>query len=181
MSTNKEKARTAAHIEALELVRNGDNDLAIRKLTLASQQAPEDSRIPADLIRVLILEQRLDEAQRLIEGLAPALLEDPVLRDLCTQVELIIASSPAEKDIPKLIMNHYMELEATPGQLDKRLELASILFKIDDIESALEQLYQIRQHDREFHNDLGQRGMLALFAILGDEHELVQKYKDLLS
>jgi len=177
MSEHVESAATRAHAEALQLVRQGRNGQAIRKLTAAARQAPEDSRIHADLIRILILEQRLDQAEDIARNLPPTLLEDRALRDLCTHIELINASTPAEKDIPKLIMNHYMELETAPGRLDTRLELASILFKIDDIESALEQLYQIHLQDRGFRNDIGHRGMQALFSILGDGHELVREYR----
>lgn len=177
MNTLTDDAMHADHAEALTLLRQGNSEKAIQKLTEASLQAPEDSRIPADLLRVLILEHQFEEAQRLLSSLSAELLQDSQLRNLCTHVELVSASMPSERDVPKLIMNHYMSLEESPEQPGKRLELASILLKIDDIESSLEQLYLIHQYDRGFRNDIGHRGMQALFAMLSEEDELVKKYR----
>ena len=140
-----------------------------------------DSRIAVDLLRILLLEHRFDEAEQLTCKLPVQLLEDGQLDTLRTHVELIAASNPAENKIPRLMMNYYMSLEENPDQLEKRLKLASILLKIDDIESALEQLYAIRQADRTFRDDIGQRGMLALFSMLGDDDELVDKYRSRIS
>lgn len=165
------------HAQALSLLKQGEIELAIQKLTEAMLHSPEDSRIPADLLRALVLEQRFDDAERLVYNLPVGLMNDPQLRNLCAHVELITANTSPDSDMPKLIMNYYMSLEESPDQPEKRLELASILLKIDDIESSLEQLYMIRLHDRAFRNDIGHRGMQALFAMLGDEHELVEKYR----
>lgn len=165
------------HIEALDLLKDGQTGQALDKLTDAQQKTPHDSRITADLLRLLVLEQRLDEAERLAGGLPDNLLQDTELSKLCAHVELITASKSPDSDMPKLIMNYYMQLEESPDQPEMRLELASILVKIDDIESAMEQLYRIHQHDRGFRNDIGQRGMMALFSMLDDDDELVKKYR----
>mgnify|MGYP001546115218 FL=1 len=171
----------ALHKEALQLLIQGKADLAINKLYSILFDPPHDSRIAVDLLRILLLEHRFDEAEQLTCKLPVQLLEDGQLDTLRTHVELIAASNPAENKIPRLMMNYYMSLEENPDQLEKRLKLASILLKIDDIESALEQLYAIRQADRTFRDDIGQRGMLALFSMLGDDDELVDKYRSRIS
>ena len=165
------------HKLALDLVREGKPDQAIEKLYAAMTAHPADYRIPADLLRVLVLEQRFEEADKLVSKLTPEIQRDNQLRVLCAQVEIITASNPREGDTPKLLINYYKSLEENPDQLEKRLKLASILVKIDDLESALEQLYAIRQADRTFRDDIGHRGMLALFGILGEENDLVARYR----
>ena len=169
------------HAEALDLLKTGHTEQALDKLTQAAQKWPDDSRITADLLRVLVLEQRLEDAERLASSLPTNLLQDADLSNLCAHVELLTASKSPDSDMPKLIMNYYMQLEESPDQPEMRLELASILLKIDDIESAMEQLYRIHKHDRDFRNDIGQRGLISLFTMLDDDDELVKKYRRKLS
>jgi thioredoxin-like negative regulator of GroEL len=74
-------------------------------------------------------------------------------------------------------------INAPPDQvedLNTRLELTSRLLKINDIGNSLEQLYQIRKKDRAFRNDLGHRGMLALFNMLGNTGELYKNYREII-
>jgi thioredoxin-like negative regulator of GroEL len=173
----KQVSIRADHKLALDLVREGKPDQAIEKLYEAMTAHPADYRIPADLLRVLVLEQRFEEAEELVRNLTQEMQSDNQLSMLCTQVEIITASHPRESDTPKLLVNYYRSLEENPDQLEKRLKLASILVKIDDLESALEQLYAIRQADRTFRDDIGHRGMLALFGMLGEENDLVTRYR----
>jgi len=140
-----------------------------------------DAMTPADMLRRLLLDGRLDEAARLAASLPREALQDTTLRDLVTHVELVTACQADEASLPKLIMQHYMTLEESPDDLPRRLELASILLQIDDLDSALEQLLQIRRHDRGFRDDIGHRGLLALFGMLGEDHELTRRYRDRIS
>lgn len=171
------KSFHAEHELALELARQGKPDQAIDKLYVVMAAHPGDCKIPGDLLKILILEKRFEEADKLVSNLPTKMQDDEHLRILCAQVELITASNPREQDMPKLLVNYYRSLDENPGQVEKRLKLASILLKIDDLESSLEQLYAIRQTDRTFRDDIGHRGMIALFGILGDENDLVLKYR----
>ena len=50
----------------------------------------------------------------------------------------------------------------------------------DEYEPAMEQLLEIARRDRAFHHDAGHAGLLALFELLGDDDERVQRYHALL-
>jgi putative thioredoxin len=51
----------------------------------------------------------------------------------------------------------------------------------DDFAVSLDQLLEIARRDRGFMNDVGRRGMTAIFALLGREHELSLRYRVLLN
>ena len=43
------------------------------------------------------------------------------------------------------------------------------------------QLLEISQRDRGFRNDIGRRGLLVLFDMLGTAHPLTQRFRPLLA
>ena len=50
----------------------------------------------------------------------------------------------------------------------------------NDYDAAMEQLLEIAKRDNSFRHDAGRSGLLALFELLGDEDERVQRYRELL-
>ena len=77
-----------------------------------------------------------------------------------------------------------VELEQTiadqPGNLEARYQLSAVKLVADNYAGAMEQLLEITRRDRAFREDIGRRGLLAIFNILGNEHELVSRYRSLL-
>ena len=68
-------------------------------------------------------------------------------------------------------------LEADPGDSEARYTLAALALVNDDYEVALEHLLELMQWDRAYGEDAGRKGILAIFGLLGNQGELVERYR----
>ena len=50
----------------------------------------------------------------------------------------------------------------------------------DDLENAMTELLEIARRDRDFRKDIGRRGLVVLFDMLGNSHPLAVQYRPLL-
>ncbi len=164
------------HTQAIKQVQSGKTEEALQLMAEAVVATPDDARIPADMLKLLIREGRFAEAEKLAYSIPQTIQNDPSIRLLMTHLELINASPAGDESSAEAINALYKKINEE-AEVNIRLELASRLLKIDDIENSLEQLYQIRQKDRAFRNNLGHRGMLALFNLLGNSGEVYETYR----
>jgi putative thioredoxin len=58
-----------------------------------------------------------------------------------------------------------------------RYRLGAVHVLNDRMEAAMDAFMTILQHDRKFRDDIGRRSLLAVFDILGNEGDLVQRYR----
>ena len=84
------------------------------------------------------------------------------------------ATLPAAGDLARRI-------EADPGDLAARLDLAEVHIANREFGAALEQLLEIVKRDRAFGEDIGRRKMLAVFEMAAAEPDLVSDYRRRLS
>ena len=84
------------------------------------------------------------------------------------------ATLPAADDLARRI-------EAEPGDLAARLDLAEVHIANRDFGAALEQFLEIVKRDRAFGEDIGRRKMLAVFEMAAGEPDLVSDYRRRLS
>lgn len=164
------------HARAIKQVQSGKTEEALQLMAEAVVATPDDVRIPADMLKLLMREGRFVEAEKLAYSIPQTIQNDPSISLLMTHLELINASPEDNESSIEAINALYKKLNEEVD-LNIRLELASRLLKINDIENSLEQLYQIRQKDRAFRNNLGHRGMLALFNLLGNSGEVYETYR----
>ncbi|HEC27492.1 MAG TPA: tetratricopeptide repeat protein [Gammaproteobacteria bacterium] len=165
------------HTRAIKQVQTGKTEEALQLMAEAVVETPNDVRIPADMLRLLIREGRFVEAEKLAYSIPQSIQNDPSISLLMTHLEIFNASPEDDESSIEAINMLYKKLNEEEVCLNVRLELASRLLKIDDIERSLEQLYKIRQKDRAFRNNLGHRGMLALFSLLGNSGEVYETYR----
>jgi putative thioredoxin len=150
-----------ARMEALRAHQEGRTGEAIEMLARAAVDAPDDLAVALDLAKLLTLDQRPDEALALLGSLPLEARGSEGIAQLLIHLELIEAAGrPAQPDSP----------EDTLGQA------ARALFA-DDPESALEYLLDLAREVPDYRNDIGRRGMISLFRLLGGEHPLTRSFR----
>ena len=161
---------------AMQTYASGNADAALASLEAAQSLEPNNDNIRLDRAEILIDLGRSEDAEALLDELAPlAKLESRVehLRALLTFSDTGQAEVSTD------------QLEARVSQnstdLDARLALAKQYVAAKQFEPALNHLLEIIQTDRQFGEDAGRKTMLAVFELLGNEHQLTRQYRRLLA
>lgn len=68
-------------------------------------------------------------------------------------------------------------LVADPDDVPSRYALASLLASEQRFAEALEEFLEVLRRDRAYDDDGARKAMLALFTIIGEEHDLVRTYR----
>ncbi len=162
--------------QALGRYQQGDTAAALTLLAEAAQADPDNARLPLTHAKLLLREQRHADVQALIEALPPSLQEQGEFANLHAHAGFLAAAAeaPAAEQLQERIAQDDADLSA-------RYQLSALALVSDAYEPALEQLLEIVRRDRGFMNDIGRRGMTAIFALLGRDHELSQRYRMLLN
>lgn len=165
-----------AHVRALETQRRGDPEQARRQLAEAALEDPENPRIPADLAKSLMADGAYRQAYDLLFALPAPLRVDTEIDRLLTHLDFILTAqvAPPADELRQRIA-------AAPSDLLARYQLASVYLVADDVESAMAELLEIARSDRTFHQDIGRRGLVSLFDMLGGAHPLTVRYRPLLT
>jgi len=165
-----------AHVRALETQRRGDAEQARRQLAEAALEDPENPRIPADLAKSLMADGAYRQAYDLLFALPAALRADAEIERLLTHLDFILTAQTAPS-----VDELRQRLAAEPLDLAARHQLASVYLLADDLENAMAELLEIARQDRAFRQDIGRRGLVALFDMLGGAHPLTARYRPLLT
>ncbi len=158
--------------EALRQYKSGDVESGLSRLAEAALDDPENLRIPVMLGKLLMAQGRFEEAGNLLRGLPTEMREQPEVGYLLAHLGFIqlARTAPAQGVLED-------RLTADPDDAEARHGLAALALVNDDYEAALEYLLELMRRDRSYGEDAGRRGMLAVFSLLGDEGELVDRYR----
>ncbi len=162
--------------QALNRYRQGDTVAALTLLAEATQADPDNTRLPLTHAKLLLREQRHADVQALIDALPKSLQGQAEFANLHTHAGFLAAAAAA----PAAERLHE-RLAKDGGDLQAHYLLSALALVNDAYEPSLEQLLEIVRRDRGFMNDIGRRGMTAIFALLGRDHELSQRYRVLLN
>ena len=160
---------------ALALYQNGEADQAIAQIQSAMQGDPENPRLPVQLLSLLLKENRVAEAESLLENLPRELRASDEIKGVETQLRFLSEAEGA--DLPSL----QQQVQDNPKDCATRHRLAALYIAQADYAKALEELLEIIRLDRKFEDDIGRKDMLKVFDILGDKHELVSSYRQKMS
>lgn len=118
---------------------------------------------------------RLAQADDLLRSLPSALRQQPEVRDFSAHVSFVRTAreSPPVETLEQAIAGN-------PNDLDARYSLSAKRLTLNDFEGAMDQLLEIIRRDDGFRDRAGRDGLLAIFAMLGEEDERVQRYRALL-
>jgi putative thioredoxin len=157
--------------EALAANARGDAAGAQQLLTRAIQLDPRNEAARLDLIELLTAIDNFIEAQRLLDDIAEPTRDSVRVEALRTK--LILAGSRGSADKATL----EARIAADADDLEARLELANLLALQADYRPAMTQLLEIVRRDRGFRDDTGRKMLVALFNLLGPDHELVREFR----
>jgi putative thioredoxin len=129
-----------------------------------------------DRAEVLLALDRAKEAAILLDELQPLSTMDPRAEHLKAKVTFA-ASDEASENIDVL----EARVASNPQDLDARLALAKRYVSDKQFEPALKHLLEITRTDRKFGDDAGRKTMLAIFELLGGDHQLTSQYRRLLA
>jgi putative thioredoxin len=161
---------------ALRTHAQGDTASAVRLAAEAALADPQNTRIPLDLAKLLVLQGRLAQADDLLQTL-PAETRDasPELRQLAAHVSILRTAREAP---PAAVLEQ--AISANPDDLEARYQLSAVHLVANNYDAAMPQLLEIARRDSAFRLDAGHNGLLALFELLGEEDERVVRYRALL-
>jgi putative thioredoxin len=160
---------------ALAAQARGDTGSALRLAAEAALADPHNTRIPLELAKLLVLQERYAQADDLLQALPEEARATPELRKLATHVAFLRAArdAPAAAQLEQAIA-------ADPDNLEARYQLGAVRLVASDYDAAMQQLLEIAARGRGARRDTGRNGLLALFELLGDDDERVQRYRALL-
>ncbi|HEX7043889.1 MAG TPA: tetratricopeptide repeat protein [Burkholderiales bacterium] len=163
------------YAEAIRAYGAGDAERGVQLAAEAALMEPEDVRTPAEVVKLLVLAGRFDEAEALLRALPPAVREEPQLRNLAAHLTFIRVSLTA----PPM---HSLESAVTvdPWNLEARYQLAASKVVQNDYEGAMQQLLEIERRNPSYRDQAGRNGLLALFHMLGEDDDRVRRYRSLL-
>lgn len=161
---------------AMQAYASGNADAALASLDAAQSLEPNDDNIRLDRAEILIDLARSEDAEALLDELAP-------LAKLDSRVEHLRALLTFSDTGQAGVSTDQLEARVSQNStdLDARLTLAKQYVAAKQFEPALNHLLEIIQTDRQFGEDAGRKTMLAVFELLGNEHQLTRQYRRLLA
>jgi putative thioredoxin len=157
---------------AIQAWQAGDRENAIQILAEGALGAPEDPAIPLLLAKLLIQEERHDDAHAVLKAVPDAIRDHGEIRRLFTHLELIMAAREAA---PREELEASLRLD--PLDCHARLALAAQSLIRDEYSVALEQLAELDQQDPEFRDGLPRRALKELLQTLGPDDERARRFR----
>ena len=163
-----DKIRTSA----IEIFQEGRQEEALEMLRSARQAEPENHQLTLDYAGLCLQAGRLGETERLLTELPRD------VRDATEAIQLraLLDFSSAALDAPPLEELEH-SVSANTDDMTLRYQLGAVYVLNDRMEAALDAFMFILEHDRKFRDDIGRRSLLAVFELIGNEGELVQRYR----
>jgi putative thioredoxin len=158
-------------VQARNLLATGEHERAANALRTALALNPALDEVRAAYVRTLLRLDRLDDAALAFTPLAGKATSDLKLAAL--QV-LLAASRVAREHSDEQSLRD--ALQAAPADSAARWRLAQWLIAAGRWQPAMDELLELVRRDRQFGDDAGRRGMLAVFELCEDA-QLVRDYR----
>jgi putative thioredoxin len=158
--------------EARELLGRGDRIAAGAILRDAVEADPRCDGALLALAELAADRDDVEEALELLARIAPGSPERQEADRLAARLR-IAAAGGAAADTREL----ENRLAADPDDHSARFALAQSLAASSRYEEALQNYLEIVRRDRAYDDDAGRKAMLDVFDVLGNDHELTERYR----
>jgi putative thioredoxin len=156
--------------------RAGDQRGALDLLDTAVGLEPNNDAIHADRVELLLDSGQVEQARDAASRLSPLASQDARIRRVLARLQF-----SGESESPDQGAALEARVRSNPDDLEARLELARLYVKQQRYEPALDYLLEISRRNRQFGDDIGRKSVLAIFDLLGSDHEIVSRYRRLLA
>lgn len=163
------------YAEAVKAYGVGDSARGLQLAAEAALMEPDNIQTPIDVVKLLVLAGRFEQAEELLRAMPQAVREDSEICNLMAHLSFIRISMNAP---PVVTLESAVSLD--PWNLDARYQLAASKVVHNDYEGAMQQLLEIARRNPTFRNNAGRNGLMALFHMLGDDDDRVRRYRPLL-
>lgn len=162
--------------QALAQAAAGQRTPAIAALQQLHAEDPANDRVKLQLGRLLIADGQLEPADTVLRELSLAARTEPEAAAILAELEFarIVAAAPPTPALEQQVKTNAQDTQA-------RYQLAARRVLERHYDAALADLLEIVRHDRQFNDDAGRKAMVALFNMLGNQNDLVKRYRGLLS
>lgn len=158
--------------QAILSYQNGDTEVALEQMQQVLMAEPNNPSVRIEFANILMREKRFAEARDLLQSLSAEDKSIPAALALLDQLESIDAVVAAP-DIETLLQT----IEQDPANCQAREQLSAHYKLRGDYVSAMDQLLEIVRYDRKYNDDAGRTGLLKIFEVLGNNHELAGQYR----
>ena len=158
--------------EALRLYRGGDADAALQKLVEAVLEEPDNARLHATAVKLLLRERRYDDVEAYAAVLPAAVRVQENIGAMQIHARLLKRAQLADE--PETLDARLRDAPADPEALLDRAALALVQ---DDFETALALLLRLHRQDAAYDGSVARKAMQAVFALLGEQHPLRRRFQ----
>ncbi len=173
-----EKAQEIAPLIAMgeEVLDQGDAARALSIFEQLAEMAPEDPAAISGHARALLLNDRLAEAEALLDAVPEDKAKDPAIGRARAAIALAKDAQPVD-DLAGLAAS----VAADPDNHQARYELAGGLMAAGDREGAADALLELIRRDRNWNEGAARDRLLKLFEVVGIEDPWVSAQRRRLS
>lgn len=158
--------------QAMEAYHQGDTEKALQLLNQARESDPTYYAIHHDLARILIDAQRFEEAEQFLKSLPAKEQTAPEFSNLFISLKFssLAAQAPSIEELERILAKE-------PSNSLARYQLSAQLVLVADYEPAMQHLLELMRRDRRFNDGAAHKAMLDIFNLLGNQGELVSRYR----
>jgi len=138
----------------------------------ANRMDPDSPRVRISYARYKATLGELEDAERLLRELPPEERDKPEVVALLARIQFdrVADSAPPVERLEQI-------LQGSPTDPQALYQLAAHRVMANDYEAALELLLRSMQADRHYLDDAARKAIVEVFALLGNEGELVKRYR----
>ena len=157
---------------ARQASQEGRTQDALDMMNQALAKDPDNADLKIDIAQMVMMQGDNAGALALLDSLD----EEGRKKDLAIKLRAEIEMAEKLKDLPP-IEEIEQKLAANPDDLEALMDKSNHFTAMGEYDQAMQCLLRVMMLDRQFKDDAGRQGLLALFDLLGGEHPTVQKYR----